>query len=81
MASQNSLVQKHKKGHYFFLNRYASEAFTKCPKCDQKTKLRKIPLVIHIEPQELFTLNKVCRYCPYCDLVIAQKSQEMPKRE
>lgn len=38
------------KGHRFFLNPYDDFAFTKCPKCDQKTAVRKFPLVIHIEP-------------------------------
>ncbi len=64
-----------KTKHYFFLNPYEDCAFTKCPKCDNKTKLRKFPLVIHIEPQQLFTLNKKCKYCTTCDLIIAKKSE------
>lgn len=43
---------KHKKKiktrHYFFLNPYEDCAFTRCPKCNNKTKIRKFPLVIHI---------------------------------
>jgi len=50
-------------------------AFTKCPKCDSKTKQRKLPLVIHIEPEQVFVLNKTCRYCPGCDLVIIRKKE------
>ncbi len=73
MQSQRPALKKNKQRHYFFLNPYESEAFTKCPKCDQKTKVRRIPLVIHLEPAQLVTLNKGCRYCPYCDLIIAKR--------
>ena len=68
----NELV---KKRHYFFLNPYQDCAFTKCPKCNSKTMIRKFPLVIHIEPQQLLFLNKQCRYCTRCDLIIAQKGK------
>jgi hypothetical protein len=64
-----------KKKHYFFLNPYKDCAFTKCPKCGGKTKIRKFPLAIHIEPQQLFCLNKTCRYCANCDLIITKKSE------
>ena len=60
--------------HYFFLNPYNDCAFTKCPKCDNKTKTRKFPLVIHIEPHQLFVLNKTCKYCEKCDLIIGKQS-------
>ena len=59
--------------HYFFLNPYEDAAFTRCPKCETKTLIRKFPLVVHIEPQQLFILNKKCRFCPRCDLIIARK--------
>jgi len=61
--------------HRFFLNPYEDAAFTKCPKCEGKTKVRKFPLVIHIEPRQLFVLNKQCRYCEGCDLIIARRSE------
>ena len=63
-----------KKRHYFFLNHYEDFAFTRCPKCDNKTKVRKFPLIIHIEPRQMFILNKQCKYCPACDLIIGNKS-------
>ena len=63
---------------YFFLNPYADMAFTRCPKCEAKTKQKKLPLVIHIEPQTLFVLNKTCRFCPACELVIARESEIEP---
>jgi len=65
----------HKQRYDFFLNPYANKAFNKCPKCDQKTKLRKIPLVIHIDPRQLITLNKMCRCCLTCDLIIVNQIQ------
>ncbi len=62
-------------GHRFFLNPYEDAAFTKCPKCESKTMVRKFPLVVHIEADQLFILNKQCRYCIGCDLVIARRSE------
>ncbi len=59
--------------HRFFLNPYPDMAFTKCPKCETKTRQRKLPLVIHIEPRQLFVLNKLCRYCTRCELIIVKK--------
>jgi len=73
MTKSNTITQKRK--HYFFLNPYQDAAFTKCPKCQTKTKIRRFPLVIHIDPQQLFVLNKKCRYCTRCDLIIAGKSE------
>jgi hypothetical protein len=63
------------KKHHFFLNPYKDCAFTRCPKCDAKTRVRKFPLVIHLEPKGLFLLNKSCKYCPDCDLIIAKKQE------
>ena len=63
------------KKHYFFLNPYEDCAFTKCPKCDKRTFLRKFPLVIHVEPKQFLILNKECKYCTKCDLIITKKSQ------
>lgn len=57
----------------FFLNPYQDMRFTKCPQCDSKTLLRKLPLVIHVEPMQMLSLNKTCRYCPRCDLLIAHQ--------
>jgi len=73
MTKSDTIPQKRR--HYFFLSPYQDQAFTKCPKCDSKTKTRKFPLVIHIDPREFFLLNKQCRYCTRCDLIIARKSE------
>ena len=61
--------------YHFFLNPYQDARFTSCPKCGGKTKLRKLPLVIHVEGPVLLSLNKTCRYCPYCDLLIAHQDE------
>ena len=73
--SPNTKKKNHKTRHYFFLNPYKNEAFTICPQCRGKTKLRKYPLVIHIEPRQLFSLNKTCKYCEKCDLIIGKQSE------
>ena len=74
-SSNQFKESKLKKKHKFFLNPYSDCAFTKCPKCETKTKVRKFPLVIHIEPQQIFLLNKQCKYCPKCDLIIVKKQE------
>ena len=48
--SGKTVNKPYKTRHYFFLNPYEDYAFTKCPKCDEKTKVRKFPLAIHIDP-------------------------------
>ena len=65
---------------YFYLNPHDEYKWTRCPKCDNKTKVRKFCLMIHYEEKSakfhrMVSLNKSCKYCPYCDLIIAQKSE------
>lgn len=59
----------------FFLNPYSDVRFTTCPQCGGKMRQRKLPLVIHIDPLQLVALNKTCRYCPHCDLLIAHQDE------
>ncbi len=59
--------------HYFWINPYIDQAFTRCPKCDNKTKVKKIPLVIDADKKALINLNMETKYCSYCDLIIAKK--------
>lgn len=61
--------------YVFFLNPYEDLRWTSCPQCGVKTRQRKLPLVIFIEPNHVVALNKTCRYCPACDLLIAHKDQ------
>jgi site-specific recombinase XerD len=59
----------------FFLNPYRDVRFTTCPQGGGKTRQRKLPLVIHVDPVQLIALNKTCRYCPGCDLLIAHQDE------
>jgi hypothetical protein len=59
----------------FFLNPYTDVRFTNCPQCGKKMRQRKLPLAIHIDPMHLIALNKTCRYCPTCDLLIAHQDE------
>ena len=59
----------------FFLNDHPDFAFSNCPQCPAKTKIRKFALVIHIDPKQLFVLNKKCRLCTNCELIIAKKNE------
>jgi len=47
--------------------------WTKCPQCDSQMHQRKLPLIIHVDPMQMLSLNKTCRYCPHCDLLIAHQ--------
>ena len=42
----------------FFLNPYTDMRFTRCPQCNGKTLQRKLPLVIHVDPMLMMSLNK-----------------------
>jgi len=56
-----------------FVNRYEDCAFSSCPRCDAKTKIRKFYLAIHVEPALVVVLNKRCRFCEKCELLIVNK--------
>lgn len=59
----------------FVLNPYSDTKFTKCPRCETKTNLRKLSLVIHVEGFGLLVLGKTCRVCLRCETLIAHKSE------
>ena len=62
-------------GHRLFLNPYEDAAFTRCPQCEQPTKLRKFYLVVHVEAPLLLVLHKRCRLCEGCDLLIVKQAE------
>lgn len=66
---------KQKPQYKFFLNPHTDARFTRCPKCDAPTKLRKKPLFICVQPAQPLSINKTCRYCPACDLLIVHKDE------
>lgn len=57
----------------FMFNPYPDQRISRCPVCDGKTGQRKVPLLIHVDPLHLISLNYTCRYCQHCDLLIAHK--------
>ena len=40
-----------------------------------RCKQRKLPLAIHLNDGGMVVLNKTCRHCPGCDLLIAHKDE------
>lgn len=62
--------------YQFVLNPYTRERFTKCPSCGALTRIRKVPLVVHVEQSEgprLVLLNKACRLCVLCDTLVVDR--------
>jgi hypothetical protein len=59
----------------FLLNPFRDRRFAICPDCDGRTLLRKVPLIIHVGPRNPIAINKSCRYCPACDLLIAHQDE------
>ena len=61
----------------FVLNPYVRERFTKCPSCNAPTRIRKLPLVVHVEHPggpRLVLLNKTCRLCLACETLIVGRA-------
>jgi hypothetical protein len=69
------MKKNYKTAHYFLLSPYQRFAFTRCPKCDGQTRVRRFPLVVHVEPQLTASVNKNCRYCPFCDLIVVRQHE------
>jgi len=59
----------------FALNPHADYRATSCPACKAKTRVRIIPLVIHVEGVGLLILRKTCRLCLHCETVIAHQAE------
>jgi hypothetical protein len=59
----------------FFLNPYRDARFTSCPQCGGKTRVRKLPFAIHVDRAATIFLNKTCKLCLHCDLLIAHQDE------
>lgn len=59
----------------FFLNTYQDTRFTTCPQCKSKTRPRKFSLVVNVNPNYTLVLDKLCRFCDACDLLIVHQDQ------
>ena len=74
-AKKTPRIGKLPRRYTFILNPYVDARFTRCPGCDQPTKVRKLPLFIHVDPLNPIVLGKTCRYCPNCDLLIVHQDE------
>lgn len=59
----------------FVLNPHIDQRFTRCPRCESRTRVRKIPLVIHLDSVGLVTVRKTCRLCVVCEMLIAHQAE------
>ncbi len=59
----------------FQLNPYPELRISRCYDCENTTGQRKVPLLIHIMPGHLISLNYTCRYCRHCDMLIGHKHE------
>ena len=59
----------------FLLNPYQDVRFTRCPKCQRLTNLRKFALLIHLEGRGLIALGKTSRFCAFCDLIMVHQDE------
>jgi hypothetical protein len=59
----------------FVLNPHADTKFTRCPRCETRTNLRKLSLVIHVGGFGLVILGTTCRLCLRCETLIAHKAE------
>jgi len=75
MTQKRVILGKLPVKHTFFLNPYEDVRFTVCPQCEGKTRIRKFPFVIHIDPMLLMTLHMSGPYCAKCDLIILHQDR------
>ena len=68
-------IGKRAPRYRFFLNPYRNERFTICPRCGFKSRQRKFSLVIHVNPIYSVMLDKMCRFCYHCNLIIVHQDQ------
>ncbi len=74
MAKQRKLGKLPPK-YTFILNPYTDARFSSCPRCEQPTKVRKLPFFVHVDPKVPVIVNKSHRYCPDCDLIIVHRDE------
>jgi tetratricopeptide (TPR) repeat protein len=59
----------------FFLNTYQDTRFTVCPRCNIKTRSRKFSLVVHVDHDYTIIVDKMCRFCYVCGLLVVHQDQ------
>jgi hypothetical protein len=80
LARLNRAMPKTKIGilpprYSLLLNSHADVRFSKCPKCQKLTHLRKFPLFIHIDDWGPMVLGKTCRYCSSCEILMVHRKE------
>lgn len=73
MARKGFRLGKLPPRYTFFLNPYKEDRFTRCPECEELTKVRKNPLLVALGLTGLMIFNIPGRYCPGCDLPIVHQ--------
>jgi hypothetical protein len=66
---------KQKPRYKFILNPYVDVRCTRCPRCEGLTRLRKFVLAILVKPRGALALNKTCRFCSGCEILIAHQDE------
>lgn len=56
--------------YYLFLNPSIQRRYTRCPRCDKTTQLRRLGFVFHLESCGLVTVGATSRICSPCKLII-----------
>jgi len=59
----------------FVLNPFTDYRCTRCPRCNALNKVRKVPLVIHMEPDNLCVLQLSVLLCPACNILILHQDR------
>lgn len=59
----------------FILNPYDEYRASKCPACQKLTYPRKFPLLIFVKDTNPVALGLTCKYCSWCELIIAHKNK------
>ena len=60
------------------LNPFSDARFTVCPICRSLTRLRKLPLAIHVDAFGMIILRKTCRLCTICEMLIVHLDELEP---
>jgi hypothetical protein len=68
-------------GPDFFFNRHAEWGLTRCPNCEQPTKIRRRHLAVMIEPDHLLAINLGCRMCDDCAILFIHERDVLPAIE
>ena len=68
-------IGKQPPRYHFFLNTYRDTRFTTCPRCNMDTHIEIFSLVVHVNPASAAIVDKFCRFCAPCDLLIVHKDE------